>query len=260
MENTLSKVLHLDLQPLVQIVPPRQRRLGFFILAMLAVHGLAFYAVKVSLAAPNLTQPLKTRVILDTGSLRGSDPAQAQWLNLFDPSLLILMRDRAPAPPIPHSTAPAPLPQLSLPTDLTPSQAQPQGLAPLAERVNEWLRHSPPERESTPDSAAAVESAAGTQIVIGPGLASRAVNTLPALASLRLKSLPDSNVTAVRLGVDNNGTVRHALVEQTCGRADIDSQAVEALRGYRFLPRAETPLEWGQVYIYWQFVPETVAQ
>lgn len=242
------------LEPIVQVVPEEKRRLtGYLLLALLA-HVVLFAGVKLtypeSTRQPQprvramLALPQRETILYDT-----EQRDREFWDQLHDPSMLILPPDKLDADlialraPRPGETVPAVSPtEAALASPLAPVTLRqdgtqlPEGMLPLQRRAVNQLLPQPRaflfvDEEVTPD-----ETSVSELLLSGP-LASRQWVVEPALPSPAIEVLPPRGTTVLRLGVDANGQVVHALVLEGSGNASLDLLGLDAVRAGRFAPQ-----------------------
>lgn len=241
------------LEPLVHVVPEEKRRLTGYVLLALLAHVVLFAGVKLtypeSTRQPQprvramLALPQRETILYDT-----EQRDREFWDQLHDPSMLILPSDKLDADlialraPRPGETVPALSPtEAALASPLEPVTLRqdgtqlPEGLLPLKRRaVNQLLPESRVfllTEDVTPDDTSASEL-----LLSGP-LASRRWVLEPALPSPAIEVLPPRGTTLLRVGVDANGQVVHALVLEGSGNASLDLKGLSAVRAGRFAPQ-----------------------
>lgn len=242
------------LEPLVQVVPEEKRRLtGYIFLALLA-HVTLFASVQLtypeSTRQPQprvramLALPQRETILYDT-----EQRDREFWEQLHDPSMLILPPDKLDADlialraPRPGETVPAISPtEQALASPLHPVSLRqdgtqlPDGLLPLQRRaVNQLL----PQAQVFLFAEETVEppGITSSELLLSGPLASRRWVLEPELPSPAIEVLPPRGTTVLRLGVDANGQVVHALVLEGSGNASLDLQGLTAVRAGRFAPQ-----------------------
>jgi len=245
-------------QPWIDYVPPQQRRLGLFIFLAFLVHLTAFFFIRIDTTRAELRRQLRPHVTVDspqTASLSGQQVGDDFWDQLNDPRLYLLPQ------PVPLGASPdnPALNFAEISPDLgdsaLPPTAEPEGFQfvhpvnpPLDQRVGDAM--NPPRQPFTYDENPPA-IASKTQWQWDDTLASRQPAALPDLSSPI--SDTDLGPTQMRLAVNPGGGVEHALVEQSCGNADLDQQAVLAAQKIRFHSTDQSGLLWGQITIFWHY-------
>ncbi|MCE0523047.1 MAG: energy transducer TonB [Methylacidiphilales bacterium] len=247
------------IQPWIEFVPPRQRRLGLFIALALLIHILAFFSIRIVTTRAELRHQPRTHVAVDAPP---SDSAGAVSPDDFldriaDPRLFLL-----PAYTAAGSTRnEAPLDfrfinsdsgTVSPPDPAPPEQYQltSQAVPPLEQRVSDSMQ---PPRQTFSYDRTPPAIAATTTWQWEDALNRRQPTGVPSLPSP--VSDTDLNPTELRIAINPSGGVEHALVEQSCGngRLDLDQQAILAVRKVRFRPAEQSGLQWGTVTIFWHY-------
>jgi TonB family protein len=246
------------IQPWIDYVPPRQRRLGLFIFLALLAHLTAFFFISIDTTRAELTHQLRPHVTVDslqTASVSGQQTGDVFWDRLNDPRLFLF-----PQPTSTDSSSDNPALNLANidsgfgSSDLPPT-APPEGFQfvhpvnpPLDQRVGDAL--NPPRQpfiyNENPPAIASKTTWRWDDL-----LASRSPVALPDLPSP--VSDTDLNPTQMRIAVGPGGTVEHALVEQSCGSADLDQQAVLAAQKIRFAATYQSGLLWGRITVFWHY-------
>ena len=254
----------------LEAVPEEQRRLGLWIGVALVGHIVGFACLRVATPpappapAPTvhvtLYRPAETAPDAPEGErVRGGDPAF--WSRINDPSLLIFPpkflasgggRDPLVPQPLWSGDTPGSSPLLALPPDLNPL---PDALPPLARRAADALAVAVPSPQIPNLRAALFRPAAAKTTVLWDGPAAFLDRRpgewkLPAApASVLLEARP----TVLRLAVDGEGRVVHAMVDQSSGRSEVDLVAIDGARRLRFKTAAGASLLWGTASVYWQY-------
>ena len=248
------------LQPWIDYVPQRQRRLWLFIFIALLLHVATFFFIRIDTSRAELRHQTRIHVTVDDAQAAAvsSQPGDDYWDRLTDPRLFLL-----PLNPLASLAADEPSLDLnpSLGSQELPPPAPPQDYrasspiaAPLEQRVVEALR---PARQpfAYDESPPAVNPKSTWQWDYT--LAARQPTGLPPLPSPT--SDTDLSPTVLRVAVDPAGAVVHALVEQSSGglgapiAKDLDQQAVLAARKIQFKPADQPGLLWGRLTVFWNY-------
>ena len=249
------------LQPWIDYVPRRQRRLGLFIFLALLVHLAAFIFIRIDTTRAELRHQTRTHVTVEypqAVSLNG-EPGDQFWDRLTDPRLFLL-----PLNPLASlaSDEPPPLERNSnIGSQDLPPPAPPEDyraarpiVTPLEQRVEEAMR--PPRQPFFYDETPPAIATKTTWRWDG-ALAARQPEGLPDLPSPI--SDTDLSPTELRVAVGPGGAVEHVLVEQSCGdlgasiAKDLDHQAILAARKIRFKPTDQPDLLWGRITVFWHY-------
>jgi TonB family protein len=240
------------LQPWIDFVPPRQRRLGLFIVLALLVHLAVFFVVEIDATRPEFQHQTHTHVTIESPAPVSSGLASDAFLDrLADPRLFLL--PVFPVAPSLHGAlppevgaslgngqwpAPAPAPSYPLVRSQAPSPAEQAAAAML------------PPRQLFSYAATSPAAAPGTGCEWDAALAGRQPENMAPLASP--VSDTDLSPTELRVAVDPSGTVSNVLLEQTCQKPEFDQQAILAVRKVRFRPSDRPGLAWGRLTVFWR--------
>ena len=268
----------------LEAVPEERRRIGVLLLGALMLHAGGFLLLRVSYpeAAPVLT-PARQRLMVYAPAPGASRmPTVADigfWSRIDDPSLVVFPPDVATLPAEGttasaryHASdeagagngaaasvpAQAPLALVALDPDV---RTLPDRLAPLTQRASDALGSAGPRQVFHYSIAPSLPAASGTAVrwAGSPAFAARAPAEwrLPAVSS---DLLAEPGVTVLRLAADGQGRIAHVLVEESCGNSETDLAAVVAARRLRFAPApapsSDADLAWGNVAVYWKFIPK----
>ncbi len=247
-----------------EAVPEEQRRLGLLIFLALLGHVAAFCLLRVTYPPAATVDHPRTRVTLIAPAPDGAESPRflgfVSWSSLNDPSAAIFPPDLLAASnpagnPAPDADVvprwPAPSTSETAPVTLSSSlEILPDRLAPLPDRASAALVIP----HETPNLSAALTRLPVDHTVVqwGDALASRhpAEWSLP---TVPVRLLAESDVTVLRIAVDAEGHVAHALVDESSGSSDADAVALEGIRRVRFAPAPGTGLLWGRITIFWRF-------
>jgi TonB family protein len=246
------------IQPWIDYVPPRQRRLGLFIFLALLAHITAFFFISIDTTRAELTHQLRPHVTVDspqTAEVSGQQSGDEFWDRLNDPRVFLF-----PQPASTETSSDNPALDLAAidtgfgASDLPPT-APPEGFQ-FVHPVNPPLDQQAEEAMNPPRQPFSYSENP-------PAIASKTTwqwdGTLAAHAPVILPDLPspvsdtDLNPTQMRIAVGPSGTVEHALVEQSCGNTDLDQQAVLAAQKIRFASTDQSGLLWGRITVFWHY-------
>ena len=258
--DPVSQTLAL-IQPWIDYVPKKQRRLGLFIFLALLVHLAVIYFIRIDATRPELRHQARTHVTVDHPPSLPQEAASDDhfWDELTDPRLFILPLQplaelSSSEPPLDFSAINANLGSQDLPPPVAAQGYRFIGTAlpPLEQAVRAAM--VPPRQPFSYDEKPPA-IAAGTTWQWDDTLTQRQPLSVPGLPSP--VSDTDLAPTLLRLAVNADGTVGHVLVEQSCGsgRLDLDQQAVLAARKVRFKSTGLPGLLWGRVTIFWHYAP-----
>ena len=244
------------LQPWIDFVPPRQRRLGLFICLALVAHLAAFLFIRIDATRAQFQHQARTHVTVEAPSVAadGSGSDDAFWDRLADPRLFLL-----PILPAPHlSPADSPLDLGAIDSTLGPAQLLPAAAAPevyplvraaeptLAEQASAAML---PPRQSFSYPETTAGTGTKTNLEWDDVLARRQPSGMADLPAP--VSDTDLSPTELRVAIDADGLVKYVLLEETCQQPDLDRQAILAARKVRFLPAEQPGLAWGRLTVFW---------
>jgi TonB family protein len=246
------------LQPWIDYVPKGQRRLGLFIFLAFLVHVAVLHFVRIDATRAELRRQARIHVAVESPAAASMESSSGDnfWDRLTDPRLFLLplasstsqAEDAAPG----FAAMNPSIGSQELPPTAPPENYQfnRPSMTPLAQRVETAM--APPRQPFVYDESPPV-IAAKTTVEWDGALAARqpvGVADLPSPVS-------DTSLapTKLRVAIDADGTVEHALVEQSCGsgRLDLDQEAILAVRKVRFRPEDQAGLVWGQVTVFWHY-------
>jgi TonB family protein len=248
------------LQPWIDYVPKRQRRLGLFIFLAFLLQISAFFFIRIDTTRAELRHQSHAHVTVEnpqSAAIAGQEPGDVFWDRLTDPRLFLLPLPSRPnltvdesVLDIDSSVGSRPLPPAATPGDF---QFAHPVVTPLPQQVTEAMR--PPRQpfayRETPPSIAAK-----TTWRWEDALARRQPTGVPELPSP--VSDTDLAPTELNVAVNPGGTVEHVFIEQSCGsgRLDLDQQAVQAARKIRFHSSDQPGLLWGRITVFWYYSPK----
>ena len=250
------------LQPWIDYVPKRQRRLGLFIFIALLVHFTVIYFIRIDTTRAELRHQARIHVTIDTPRpfVQEGAPDDHFLDRLTDPRLFILplelLTDHSSiGPQVDFSAINENIGSRDMPPPMTAEGYRfvQESLPPLEQSVQAAMV---PPRQPFAYEEASPPIAAKTFWQWDDTLAQRKPLSVPGLPSP--VSDTDLAPTQLRLAVDADGSVKHVLVEQSCGseRLDLDQQAVLAARKVRFKSSDQPGLLWGRVTIFWHYAPK----
>jgi TonB family protein len=250
------------IQPWIDYVPKRQRRLGLFICIALLLHLGVIYFILIDATRAELRHQARIHVTVDNPPAQAEQdaPSDRFWDRVTDPRLFVLpvnpMADSSSGePPLDFSAINASIGSQDLPAPVgaTGYQFTRAALPPLEQSVQAAMV---PPRQHFSYEESPPPIAAGTTWQWDDALNQRQPVAVPGLPSP--VSDTDLAPTLLRVAVRPDGTVDHVLVEQSCGsgRLDLDQQAVLAARKARFKSTDQPGLVWGRVTIFWHYAPE----
>jgi TonB family protein len=248
------------LQPWIDYVPQKQRRLGLFFVLALMVHLAAFFFIRIDTTRAELQHQTRIHVTVEYphAVAVSGEPGDDFWDRLTDPRLFLLplkpmanvASDETPLD-LNSNLASHELPQPAPPEDY---RATPAAVTPLDQQVGEAMR--PPRQpffyDETPPAIATK-----TTWQWDESLAARQPTGVPDLPSPI--SDTDLSPTVLSVAVNSSGAVEHVLVEQSSGDLgasigkDLNQQAVLAARKIRFQPTERSGLLWGKITVFWRY-------
>jgi len=249
------------LQPWIDYVPKRQRRLGLFIFLAFLLQISAFFFIRIDTTRAELSHPSHAHVTVEnpqSDAIAGQQqPGDAFWDSLTDPRLFLFPLPSRPNLTIDESAlglgsnqASGPLPPAAAPGDF---QFAHPVVTPLEQQVSEAMR---PPRQPFVYQETPPPIAAKTTWQWEDALARRQPTGAPDLPSPI--SDTDLSPTELNVAIDPGGAVEHVMVEQSCGggRLDLDQQAVLAARKIRFQSSDQPGLLWGRITVFWHYSPK----
>jgi TonB family protein len=250
------------LQPWIDYVPKRQRRLGLFIVIALLVHLAVIHFIQIDAIRADLRRQAHIHVMVDTPPPLAEEDAGNDhlWNQMTDPRLFILPMQAPADQPAGGSPLDFPAINVNIGFQLMPPPVAADGYrvaqtaAPPVEQSVQTAMTSPRQPFAYEETPPAI--AAETTWRWDDALAQRKPLNVPTLPS------PVSNTdlapTQLRIAVNPDGTVEHVLLDQSCGsdRIDLDQQAILAARKVRFESTGQPGLFWGRVTIFWHYAPE----
>lgn len=247
------------IQPWIDFIPPKQRRLGLFIVLALMVHLLAFLFISIDTTRAELTHSLRPHVTVEdptpTAAVAGVLAGDNFWDRMNDPRLFLFPSGTsagivADMPSLDAMAADASIGVPGLPSPVAPGDFQ--FARPVNEPLDQQVAESmnPARQPFVYDSRPPVISPETTWQLDG-ALTARQPAGLPELPSPI--SDTDLGPTQMRIAVGPGGTVEHVLVEQSCGKAEFDQQAVLAARKIRFHSVDQQGLVWGRLSVFWRY-------
>ena len=250
------------LQPWIDYVPQRQRRLGLFIFIALMVHAAAFFFIRIDNTRAELRHQTRLHVSVEAPqavAVSGA-PADNFWDRLTDPRLFLFPLGQPsssfvsdqPPPDLNTNLGSRELPAAAPPPDFQQARMV---VSPLEQRVAESMN---PPRQSFAYSEKPPATAAKTTWQWDAGLAARQPAGVPDLPS----PISDTDLipTVLSVAVNPSGAAEHVLVEQSCGgdlgaaiAKDLNQQAVLAAKKVRFQPTDQPGLLWGKITVFWKY-------
>jgi hypothetical protein len=256
------------LQPWIDYVPQRQRRLGLFILLALMIHLAAFFFIRIDTTRAELQHATRIHVTVESPQAVAisGEASDAFWDRLSDPRLFLLplnplagMASDAPSLDLNSNLSSQDLPPSAPPEDY---RTAPPTVTPLEQQVQEAMRppRQPFSYDETPPAIATK-----TSWQWDAALAQRQPTNIPDLPS----PISDTDLipTVLSVAVNPSGTVEHGLVEQSCAgdlgasiAKDLNQQAVLAAKKIRFQPTDLPGLQWGQITVFWNYSAKPVEE
>lgn len=249
------------LQPWIDYVPQRQRRLGLFIFIALLVHLATFFFIRIDTTRAELRHQTRVHVSVEAPQAVAvnGQPGDDFWDRLTDPRLFLFPVSQPASfisdqPPLDLNTnlGSRELPPAAPPIDYQQARSV---VAPLEQRVAETMS---PTRQPFAYNEKPPATATQTTWQWDATLAARQPAGVPALPS----PISDTDLipTVLSVAVNPSGTVEHVLVEQSCGgdlgasiAKDLNQQAVLAAKKIRFQPTDQPGLQWGRITVFWNY-------
>ena len=248
------------LQPWIDYVPQRQRRLGLFIFLAFLVQVASFFFIRIDTTRAELRHQTRIHVAVEYPQevTANGGPGDDFWDRLSDPRLFLL-------PLNPLASLASDEPPLDLNSNLGDQQLPPPAppedyraaspvITPLEQRVESAMI---PQRQAFSYEEPPPVLATKTAWQWDDTLAQRQPTGIPDLPSPI--SDTDLSPTVLRAAVDPGGTVEHVMVEESSGdlgapiAKDLNQQAVLAARKVRFAPTDQPGLVWGRITVFWHY-------
>ena len=253
------------LQPWIDFVPQKQRRLGLFICCALAAHGAAFFFIRIDATRAEIQRPDLTHLTMESARAGTATESSDAFLDsLADPRFFLL-----PTLPVDHLSArESALAFADLHSGLggneapatAPAPVEPLTAAPVPSLAQEVATTMNPDRQAfTYDETAPLPSTR-TLWEWDPAFAARLPAQVPVLTSPVTDT--DVNPTELQVALAQDGTVEHVLLENSSQKPELDQQAILALRKLRFHPVDSAGDTWGRVAVFWHATappPEVVV-
>jgi hypothetical protein len=248
------------LQPWIDYVPKRQRRLGLFIFLALLLHLSVFFFIRIDTTRAELRHQSHTHVTVEnlpSSAVAGQPPDGAFWDSLTDPRLFLLPQPSQANLTVDESAlnVDSNISSRQLPPAATPGDFQfaHPVVTPLEQQVAEamWPPRQTFVYQETPPSIAAK-----TTWQWEDALARRQPSGAPDLPPT--VSDTDLHPTELSVAVNPSGAVEQVFIEQSCGggRVDLDQQAALAARKIRFHSTDQPGLLWGRITVFWLYSPK----
>jgi hypothetical protein len=251
------------LEPWINFVPQQQRRLGLFICLALAIHASICLFLIVDVAAAQMRHAPHLYVSLDYPRAQavGSESSDQFWDRITDPRVFLQPRL---SPDDLSADLPPLMPSISQDSAAIAQPASPEtyrevlpAASPLEQEVAGAMN---PPRQAFVFDHTPTPMVHQTTWQWDDALAQRHPSGAANLTSL----VSDTNLTPTRLrvAVDENGVVRHVLLEPISDdlSTPVDSataeQAASAAQKIRFDPTLTPGEQWGRVTIFWNYTPK----
>lgn len=262
------------LMPWFHYVSVTHRRLFLFLAAAFLFHLFLLGFIRIDTTRQPTARPLRPIATLEISQdthlpqpLRTED-----WDELSDPRIFL-----APPAALTSGASTSFLNDLTAPAPVTTSGPLPLAAEPGFELLHPTLDALSSRLQKTLQPARAPFTYQVPPLQMSTQSTWQWNETLAARAPLTTPELPSpvSNTpltpTQVRLAVDETGTVRYALLEQSCGKPELDQQALSAAQKIRFqplppeltLPSASPDsarLAWGTATLFWYSIPTPQEQ
>lgn len=239
-------------------MPEERRWLGFFILLSFLLHFSTFFLfhspVDFASHIHRTSLPHVTLLSNAATSLASAQNSSA-WMDIFDPRLLALPTQQDASDPHERSSNPSLdnkfLTSLPLPNPLSVDSAAP---APFGKTANSGQRAleslSLVQADPKPIIVESPPRVRGTRVNIHGPLATREITHRTEMP--QPQSAQTLQATILRIAVDPSGLVTHIFIDEKCGDSNVDAQAVNILRDWRFAPLSNNgELQWGRVNVFW---------
>jgi len=247
------------IQPWIDYVPKRQRRLGLFIFLALLAHLVTFFFIRLDTTRAELRHQSRIHVTMENrqAAVSSSPAGNDFWDRLADPRLYLL-----PLHPFSDATSGDHTldfiainsnigsPEMPPPAQAANYQFIHEVVSPLDQRAAAALtpQRQPFSYDETPPAVAAKTAWQWDRTLVQRRPANEAELPSPV-------SDTELGATELRVAVDAHGTVAYVLLEQSCQKPELDQQAILAARKTRFQPVDTAGLLWGRATIFWHYTP-----
>jgi TonB family protein len=236
------------------LVPEEKRRLGLIVFLIAAVHLALFFILEIHYPAGHPTNQRRTEIFLSSSELMGNDSWQSTvfWNQMRDPSALlrqslIPVEKKIALHPVFESPSNSTLPLLAIGSE---AESPWEEMAPLENRALEKMIPTP---RTFTYSTALLNVSHSSRLFLSKNLEARKKTLPSSLPKLTVNLLNESGATTVRVGINPEGLVLHALIEESSGAASVDQVALQECRKMIFQPLGNSELEWGNVTFFWAF-------
>jgi hypothetical protein len=238
----------------------KSKRLAFIFWIICALHIVPFLYLKIIYPRDRIAPKSSPKVILWTPETAPSTvQTRMKFVQTFrDPSLLMLPEpykiNEIGAPPSSRllQLEPSPSRLLSISTLISNIDGSPEV---LSERANAALTPRPRRFLAIP-SIHKASKIHQTGVIFAPSIQDRLTAPYPSLPRVSAQILNQTLPTQIRLAIDAQGMIRHALIVMSSGSDALDNQALEHIRQFRFTKLSETEnqsLTWGEAKFFWAF-------
>ncbi len=238
----------------------KSRRFAFILSVICALHVVPFLYLKITYPRDRVAPKSSPKIILWTPETTPSSvQTQMRFIQTFrDPSLLMLPEPyqikytgETPSPRL-LKLEPSPNRLLSMNTSISNINGAPEV---LSERANAALNPRP-RRFITISPMQHTFKTQETGVIFASSIRDRVKTPYPSIPPVSAQILNQTLPTQIRLAIDAQGIIRHALIVMSSGSDDLDKQALQHIRQFKFTKLSETqnqPLTWGEVKFFWAF-------
>ncbi|MES2308363.1 MAG: energy transducer TonB [Verrucomicrobiota bacterium] len=236
------------------LVPEEKRRLGLIVFFIAAIHLALFFFLEIHYPATQPTSSRRSEIFLSTAHLMSGDSWHRTqfWNQMRDPSTLlhqslIPTEKKIALRPLFENSSSSTLPLLAIGSE---AESPWEEAVPLENRAMEKMISTP--RNFTYSTTLSNVSHS-TRIYFSKNLDARKKTISTSPPKLTVNLLNESGTTTIRLGVNAEGIVLHALIEESSGAANVDQIALQECRKMIFQPISNGDVEWGNVTFFWAF-------
>jgi hypothetical protein len=262
MELDLSKTFSLE--PLLQVLPEEQRRLGFYLFLAFLAHLAAFIFIEINYPYFFTLPQSQFQITYHYPGFKSNVQLNEDFLDQWrDPGDLILNGSISGPPKegpeaFPFTFESQKEGEYALAEPASSNDFLSSDIAPLSARVEETLR--PPLEPFNYPELSFTPSSPETTLGFSDSLQDRVPPGLPHFPHATIHSLNEAGVTILSLAIDGRGKASHVLVQQSCGQTELDLLAIDIIRRALFENSAKNDLVWGTVTVFWRFDPPSKTE
>ncbi|MCS7062549.1 MAG: energy transducer TonB [Methylacidiphilales bacterium] len=238
----------------------KNKQFSYILIIVAGLHVVPFIYLKISYPRDRVVPRPAPKVILWAPEIvPPSLREQMDFISVFrDPASLMLpapykvqRTSEKPVSRLPKlQPTPTPIVSLAALSDVKAQQSESltaRALSALNPLRRQFVVFKPITMDSIPNR---------TQVIFTPSIRDRVRQPLPELPSAQVLMLNQTFPTQLRIAIDRDGRLRHALIAAGSGSDKLDQQALELIRNFRFTKLSDNEskaLVWGDVKFFWAF-------